>query len=112
MTTVVNNAEKRAHRRINPGRHILIKNFITDDAIGQVVNLSQSGLMLSSRNELRQHQIFQTSLWLDSRIKIMVGIENLWVDRRQSGMTLAGYMIIDVSAQDQQTLIDFIEHHP
>ena len=104
--------EQRGARRINPAKPILVKNYVSGDPIGSIVNLSETGMMLTTRDDFRDHQVFQTRFWLDHENEIMVGIENLWLDRQSSGMVIAGFIIIDISKEDQQKLKAFISRHP
>lgn len=106
-----NKKEQRGARRISPDKPIMVKNYVTNDPIGSVVNLSETGMMLTTRNDFIDQQIYQCRIWLDQKTEIMVGIENLWLDRQKSGMVIAGFIIIDISADDFQKLRHYIDQY-
>ena len=102
-----NNETHRA-KRVNPKERIDVINFIGGDVLAQIVNISISGMMLASRQKFTDDQMFQTKMKLAS-FELSVGLECVWAETQESGMTYGGFMIIDISDQDKGRLQHFIE---
>ncbi|MCF6301456.1 MAG: PilZ domain-containing protein [Proteobacteria bacterium] len=99
---------KRNAERISPFERIKVLNLINDTIIGQIVNISQTGLMLASRSQIFDKQILQTYFNIGGK-PILVGLECSWSDQQKSGMTIAGFLIIDISTKDKQILKQYID---
>lgn len=85
-------------------------NKITDQSLAQVVNISTSGMMLAARFDFNEKQMFQTKLEINGR-SLDIGLECVWAETQMSGMTYAGFVIIDISKPHLQHLQDYIDLH-
>lgn len=101
-----NNEQKRA-KRINPKQRIEVINFVGGEVMAQIVNLSETGLMLASRQKFTDDQMFQTNIVLEGH-ELSIGLECVWSETQESGMTYGGFMIIDISDEDRARLQHFI----
>ena len=102
------NNEKQRARRVNPRQRIDVINFVGGDVLAQIVNISTSGMMLASRQKFTDDQMFQTKMGLGGH-ELSLGLECVWAETQESGMTYGGFMIIDISEVDKGRLQHFIE---
>lgn len=102
--------EKKRAKRVNPKERIDVVNFIGGDVLAQIVNLSESGMMLASRQKFTDDQMFQTLLVVEGH-ELSVGLECVWSETQESGMTFGGFMIIDISSNDHARLQHYIAGH-
>ncbi len=102
------NNEKQRAKRVNPKQRIDVVNFVGGDVLAQIVNISISGMMLASRQKFTDDQMFQTTVQLGGH-ELSLGLECVWAETQESGMTYGGFMIIDISDSDNGRLQHFIE---
>lgn len=102
------NNEKQRAKRVNPKERIDVINFVGGDVLAQIVNISVSGMMLASRQKFSDDQMFQTKMNLGG-FELSLGLECVWAETQESGMTYGGFMIIDISEADKGRLQHFIE---
>jgi len=98
--------EKRAHIRVYPATGSQVTNVMTEQNIGRVVDISQNGFLLSSRKTIKPGMILQLSVSLRELASktIEMGAECIWSDHQDSGLTFAGFQIIDISEADGELL--------
>lgn len=103
--------EKRAHIRVYPATGSQVRNTMTDKNIGRVVDISQNGFLLSSRDRIKPGMILQLSVALKELAPktIAMGAECIWSDHQDSGLTFAGFQIIDISETDESLLATAIQ---
>lgn len=103
--------EKRTHMRVHPATGSQVLNVMTDHTIGRVVDISENGFLLSSRETIKPGIILQLSISLKELATktIALGAECIWSDHQDSGLTFAGFQIIDISDADQQLLASVID---
>ncbi len=99
--------ERERAKRINPKERIDVINFVGGTVLAQIVNMSETGMMLASRQKITDDQMFQTNIILDGH-QLSVGLECVWSETQESGMTYGGFMIIDISEADLARLRQFI----
>ncbi len=103
--------EKRANTRVTPPEGSTVINQVNATKMGRIVDLSASGFLLAGRVKINSGMIFQLVLALsenkDAHIK--VGAECIWSDLQTSGLTFAGFQIIDIAAEDYERLSKIIE---
>ncbi len=110
---IVNDTSQESRRntdRISPSERIKVLNLVNDEIIGQIINISSTGLMLASRSKIIDKQILQTYFNVSGQ-PILVGLECSWSDQQKSGMTIAGFLIIDISEKDKQILKQYIDSY-
>ncbi|GAA4824476.1 hypothetical protein GCM10011365_04550 [Marinicella pacifica] len=103
--------EKRAHQRVHPATGSEVSNVMTEKNIGRVVDISQNGFLLSSRESVKPGMILQLSLRLKELAPktIELGAECIWSDHQDSGLTFAGFQIIDIGKIDEQLLTTVVQ---
>lgn len=104
--------EKRENVRVNPPEGSYVLNKLTGQKIGRIIDISASGLLLAGRaDNIKAGMIFQLELVIRSQknAHINVGAECIWDDLQTSGLTFAGFHIIDISNEEQKSLEDIIE---
>ncbi len=103
--------EKRAHIRVYPATGSQVTNVLTEQNIGRVVDISQNGFLLSSRKAVKPGMILQLSVELKELAPktIEMGAECIWSDHQDSGLTFAGFQIIDISKADEQLLTTVVQ---
>lgn len=103
--------EKRAHIRVHPATGSEVANMMTDEVMGRVVDMSENGLLLSTRASVKPGMILQLAVKLrELAPKTMtLGAECIWSDHQDSGLTFAGFQIIDISDADAQLLTTVVQ---
>jgi len=103
--------EKRAHIRVHPATGSQIENMMTEKNIGRVVDISENGFLLSTREVVKPGMILQLSVKLKelSPKAIELGAECIWSDHQDSGLTFAGFQIIDIGETDEQLLATVVQ---
>ncbi len=98
--------EKRASLRVNPPEGSLAINQMNQVKIGRIIDISATGFLLAGREKINSGMIFQLELLIvgQKNAQINVGAECVWVDLQTSGLSIAGFHIIDISAQDNHNL--------
>ena len=98
--------EKRASLRVNPPEGSFAINQMNQIKIGRIIDISATGFLLAGREKINSGMIFQLELLIvgQKNAQINVGAECVWVDLQTSGLSIAGFHIIDISAQDNHNL--------
>ncbi len=96
--------------RISPPVGSMAINQLNGMTLGEIINLSDNGFMLSSRSKIEPEQLFQLQLRItgERAFNCSVGVECMWSEDQGKRMVLAGFYIMDISAQDQLILKRFI----
>ncbi len=100
------NKEYRKSKRVMPSFSIEIMDMIIGTRLGEVLNISSDGLLLSSNRLISVGEMFQTDWRFTIRgLKdISVGLECLWSESQYTNVCLCGFYIIDISDDDQLIL--------
>lgn len=112
--SVENLDERRIKRRHQLRSHVKVKDFHTNEILGQVANLHQEGIMLLGK-ELTVNASYQIELQLPNSIHsqqhILLGIECLWHQAMTSDHQLfwSGCTIIDKTPIAQQCITSLIQ---
>ena len=103
--------EKRENIRVNPAEGSLVINQMNQATVGRIIDISSSGFLLAGREKINEAMIFQLELKImgDKKAHINVGAECVWADLQTSGLTFAGFQIIDISNKDQELLDSIIQ---
>jgi hypothetical protein len=103
--------EKRAHIRVYPATGSQVVNVMTEKNIGRVVDISENGFLLSSRESIKPGMILQLSVTLKELAPkaIEMGAECIWSDHQDSGLTFAGFQIIDMNEADEALLSTIVQ---
>lgn len=103
--------QQRKHDRYTPKALMRAINALHDVAIGNVVNISQGGFMLSSHGIIiPEGTIYQLQLMEDSaKLNINAGATCLWqTEANAKDSHWAGFQIIDISPEDEETLKSYL----
>jgi hypothetical protein len=101
--------EYRKTKRVKPNVHINVFDMIVGNGLGEVLNISSDGLLVSCQSKISIGEMFQTQWDFDARglKSISVGLECLWSESQYTNFCLCGFHIIDIS-EDDQNIIDRI----
>ncbi len=100
------NKEYRKSKRVKPNIHIDIIDMIIGTKLGDVLNISTDGILVSSQTKIEVGEMFQTEWHFSARgVKsVSVGLECLWSEIQYTNVCLCGFMIIDISSDDQNII--------
>ena len=101
--------EYRKSKRVKPHVKIEIIDMIIGTKLGEILNISADGLLISSNTKITIGEMFQTEWHFSARglKSISVGLECLWSETQYTNVCLCGFYIIDIS-QDDQDILDRI----
>ncbi len=102
--------EYRRKDRIPVSGFIQVVNTMTGQPVGRISNLSTDGMMLITHHDVLDDTLFQVTFSLPrSSEELQTGIHALWCDRANApGTWWVGVRIIDISADDQQALDEWL----
>ena len=107
MTDIPQN--KRQHVRKPVNQQVSVKNVLSDELIGTVVDVHSEGFLVLGKNYVDAERIYQIELIFSEPVKgdkhIHLGAECLW--NREAGMggqSWLGFHIIDISDSCREKL--------
>jgi len=108
-------SEQRRSRRKSVDTNIEVVNAMTGDVMGRAGNLSVDGMLLISREPLREDSLFQFVFHVPDEhgnaIPIEVGVHEQWTEPVEAaGQYWAGFRIIDISPRDFEVLKSWVEN--
>ena len=99
--------EMRKSERIDVTEVVRVIDKPSGEEIGQLVNISEEGIMIMGSQPIAENSIMQLSLVYGDAPEMSIGVESLW---SQSGSEdtnyWTGFYIIDISEEDQQRIRD------
>ncbi len=102
--------DKRMHPRVSMPRTVYVINQMTNEEFAQVVNVSESGLLLAGRQPVNAGDVLQLELVINElQFKAPIGVECVWAEPQNSGLVFGGYRIIDVAEGDLAQLQEIIQ---
>ena len=106
--------EQRVHQRFELNRPLTVRNAITQDLLGTVVNLSRDGLMLLGSVQVHDSGVYQVEIPLSNQgaqpIVLVMGIECLWVNGGERDEKIwSGFKVIDIDDNNQHLLDECIK---
>lgn len=107
-------SEQRRAKRRKVGHSIEVVDTMTEQVIGRVSNLSESGMMLIMPHRLTSDALYQLRMRLaDHRgveHTVEVGAHELWTDEATApGQVWAGFRFIDVGPSDLTFIVEWVE---
>ena len=107
--------EKRRLPRKRPDVPLQVVDSMTGEVVGRLGNLSLEGMMLIAQRPLAEDALFQFLFHLpDSHGRLHpfeVGVHEQWTDGGSvRGQTWAGFRFIDMAADDERILRDWLMH--
>jgi hypothetical protein len=102
-------SEMRKKVRVDVPGVVCVTDRQTGRELGQLVNISEEGLMILTSAALAENTIFQLSLGFCNQAgeddPIEVGVECLWChESNNASQYWAGFYIIDISGQHQERI--------
>jgi hypothetical protein len=92
--------ERRFYRRVAPSQLVYIS--FGADNLGMLVNVSESGLMVSAPERLALNSVFRVELHLNGLAKtIKVHVRTVWTERLQKR---SGIQLLDLSENDREQI--------
>jgi hypothetical protein len=106
--------EHRRSKRRHPDQQVQVINTMTGEPIGQIGNLSPTGMMLISFREVRPDALYQFSFPIPiehhAPIQIEVGVHEQWAEPASvPGQYWAGFRIVSISADDLELLSEWVD---
>ncbi|MTI15222.1 PilZ domain-containing protein [Sansalvadorimonas verongulae] len=103
----------RREPRIDLPKPLNIYNNFTEELIGQLVNLSPSGFMLTSPKAIPDGTVLQLRVDIEKKSgeghSVQVGAESLWQKASHNGhQHWSGFRILDISPQDTQFIQELV----
>ncbi|MDX1696633.1 MAG: PilZ domain-containing protein [Thiohalobacterales bacterium] len=103
--------EQRKSERFAVTGIVRVIDVPTGQEIGQLVNISQEGLMILGTRKIPESSIMQLSLVGESadggQQSISIGVESLWSQASNDNTQhWTGFCIIDISEQDRQRMME------
>lgn len=107
------NEYRRAKRR-KVGLNIEVIDTMTDEGIGRLSNLSESGMLMILNRPMCNDALYQLRISLaserDGNRAIEVGAHELWADDSSaSGQVWTGFRFIDISPADLAFIRDWVD---
>jgi hypothetical protein len=105
------NDESRRLKRRKADSTITVIDAMTGLRLGMVIDLSESGMMLSAEQAVCADALFQSELQFTKGpgLPIKVGLHELWSTTDDtSGAVLIGFRFIDISKDDRSRLGDWV----
>ena len=103
--------DNRGQQRIEVSEVIRVVDRQTGRTVGQLVNISEDGLMVQSPEPVAENSIFQLSLEFEESSAsategpLMIGVESLWCNSSSDQSQFwVGFYIIDISEQDLERI--------
>jgi len=110
---MIREAEQRRAPRKRATAPIVVKNWFTEQEIGQLGNLSATGVMLLLKSQPRDGAVYQVVFTLHDahhrQHRVEIGIQEQWHEPAASnGQFWAGYRIVAASEDDVRAIDEWI----
>ncbi len=107
-------SEMRNKTRVDVPDVVCVTDRQTRSHFGQLVNISEEGMMILISEPVAENTVFQLSLGFcnkDGDVEpIEIGVECLWCNQSTTdGQFWAGFYVIDISEQDQEKIRRLLE---
>lgn len=102
-------SEMRKKVRVDVPGIVCVTDLHTNRRLGQLVNISEDGLMILVSEPVAENSVFQLALEFcnpsGDSTPLRIGVECLWCNKGNSdGQFWAGFYIIDISEPDQERI--------
>ena len=102
--------DQRMHPRASMPKTVHVINQMTGDEFAQVINLSESGMLLAGRVGFEVGDIFQLELVISElSFRASIGAECVWAEPQKTNLIFGGFRIIDMAEKDAQLLQELIQ---
>jgi hypothetical protein len=107
-------SEFRRAKRRKVGYNVEILDLMTEEVIGRLSNLSETGMLVIARQRLANDALYQFRLRLPDaggvERTVDVGAHELWADDAAApGQIWSGFRFIDLAPNDVQFLRDWVD---
>lgn len=101
----------RAAQRREPRHTLPVFDAISEQTIGQVGNVSRTGMLLICRFRLANDGLYQLRFTLPGEQQpLQVGVHEQWTEAASvPGQFWSGVRIIDISPQDEARLVSWVQ---
>lgn len=108
----MNEESRRASRR-NAGHDVKIQDTVSEEVIGRLINLSETGMLLIAHQPMMSDALYQLRFDLPDRRGVMqsvdAGAHELWASEATApGQILVGLRFIDVSPAQVVTIREWV----
>ena len=102
-------SEMRRKVRVDVPGVVCVTDRQVNREFGQLVNISEEGLMILTSEPVAENSVFQLSLGFCNKAgdsdPVEIGVECLWCNQSNNeGKFWAGFYIIDISEQNQERI--------
>ena len=109
-------SEMRKKDRIDVTEVVMVIDRPTGKPIGQLVNISEEGIMIMGSQPIEENCILQLTLTFDNTVnakpEINIGVESLWSHTgSDQAQFWTGFYIIDISEQDLARIREMTEQN-
>ena len=106
----------RRHPRRITEHTIVVEDVISQSQLGTVSDLSETGMMLVTRQTIGEVSLYQCLLHFPAALNmgdsISVGCQELWSETSSlDGLTIVGFRFIDIAPEDTQRIRKWV-HEP
>ena len=106
------NEYRRKHRR-NPDRTVEVQDVMTEQVVGRIGNLSETGILIQADKPLTDDALYQFRFTLHDpngkRHAYEVGAHHLWSEQdTPHGVMWIGFRFIDISPDDATHLREWV----
>jgi hypothetical protein len=107
-------SEFRRAKRRKVGYNVEILDLMTDEVVGRLSNLSETGMLIIARQRLHNDALYQFRLRLPDATgverTIDVGAHELWADDAAApGQIWSGFRFIDIAPNDIAFVRDWVD---
>ena len=107
-------SEFRRAKRRKVGYNVEVVDTMTEQVVGRLSNLSETGMLMIANNRLATDSLFQFCLQLPDASgverRIEVGAHELWADEAAApGQIWTGFRFIDLSQDDVAFIRDWVD---
>jgi c-di-GMP-binding flagellar brake protein YcgR len=112
----MNTENIRRHPRRKTEHAIQVEDTLTQNLLGTISDLSETGMMLVTRSHIDADSLYQCLLHFPPALRLgepmAVGCQELWSETSElDGLTVVGFRFIDISRDDRQRLKQWV-HEP
>jgi hypothetical protein len=107
-------SEFRRAKRRKVGYNVEILDLMTEEVVGRLSNLSETGMLIIANQRLTNDALYQLRLKLPDAAgaehAIDLGAHELWADEAAApGQVWTGFRFIDVAQQDLMFIRDWVD---
>lgn len=102
--------DQRMHVRASMPKSVHVINQMTGEEYAQVVNLSESGMLLAGRGQMAVGDVLQLELVISAlNFNAAIGVECVWAEPQKTNLIFGGFRIIDIAEKDLLQLQSLIQ---